>query len=238
MTSPLRFLQSKVRFRPIVALYFVAALLSVISTAKADTVSLNFLGASGGNPTLVVSDPGAGYINATAVIDPYTAMVGGTKSLVWCVDPDHEVTPGQSWSAYRTQFGPGADLGKTYLGSAGANTYGEMAWLITQLSKATSTMSKQEIQSAIWSLGDPGDFSASAPAGDTNFVSDVNTLEANAAINALTSGFEILTDTRGKAQEFVVLTPEPATILLLGVGMLGLFSLNRRKFVRRQGSMH
>jgi hypothetical protein len=193
---------------------------------------MNFLGASGGNPTLVVSDPGAGYMNATAVIDPYTAIVGTTKTLIWCVDPDHDVVPGQSWSAYRTQFGPVADLSNTYLGNAGAKTYGEMAWLVTQLSKATGAMNKQEIQAAIWSLADPVDFNASAPAGDANFVSDVNTLEANAAINALTSGFEILTDTSGKAQEFVVLTPEPATIFLLGVGMLALFWANRRKVVK------
>jgi hypothetical protein len=121
----------------------------------------------------------------------------------------------------------GGDLSKTYLGNANATTYGEMAWLITKLQAASTTSTKQELQAAIWLLaervsGEDGDFTVTAPVGDTYFAKNVSDDITNASHNVLTSGFEILTDTAGAKQEYMVITPEPSTLLLLAVGLIGL----------------
>jgi hypothetical protein len=236
---PQRFgiLQGEDRIRSLVVLCFVLAFFSFVSAAKADTVNLNFIGAAG-STTLNVSDPDAGYANVNALIDPYTATIttmngASSTALIWCVDPDHEVNPGDSWTA--NVYTPGGNLGTTYLGNA--KTYGEMAWLVTQLHATSNPTTEQEIQAAIWELaeGGTGDFTVNSPTG-TAFNTAVGSYEsaASSPSNVLTSGFEILSDTAGPngagaKQEFLVLTPEPPTVLLLAFGLFALLMVSRSK---------
>lgn len=219
------------RVRALAIVCFVAALMFAASAAHANTVSMDFIGATG-STTLNVTDTDAGLNNVTAVIDPYKAYIGGstTPTLIWCVDPDHGVSPGQKWTANISTIGGG--LGNTYLGAAGATAYGAMAWLITQFQSATTTIQKQELQAAIWEIaegapGSTGDFSVNNVS--SAFINAVATDVTNADNNALTSGFEILTDTQGQVQEYIVLTPEPSTLLLLGTGLLVFVLLSRSK---------
>ncbi len=192
---------------------------------------MQFIGAAG-STTLNVSDPDAGYTNANALIDPYKAYINGssTSTLIWCVDPDHDVSSGQTWTANVSYLG--GNLSNTYQGSAAA--YGSMAWLITQLQSATTTVQQQELQAAIWEIaegapGSTGDFSINNVT--STFLNAVNLDITNAENNALTSGFEILTDTNGQTQEFMVIsTPEPSTFLLLAAGLFALMILTRSKW--------
>ena len=210
----------------------VMAFFSIGSVARANTVGMQFIGAAG-NTTLNVSDPSAGYTNATALIDPYTAYINGssTPSLIFCVDPDHGVSSGQTWTANVSYLG--GDLSNTYQGNAGATAYGAMAWLITQLQSATTTIQKQELQAAIWEIaegapGSTGDFSVNNVSA--SFINAVAADITNAENNILTSGFEILTDTKGQIQEYMIInTPEPSTLLLIGAGLLAFMIFTRSK---------
>jgi hypothetical protein len=202
-------------------LCLLVAFFVLASAAHADTVKLTGTVTS---ITLTVSDADAGYTNVKAIIDPYTGTLDGHSVLLWCVDPDHMSNLGDSWTANVTNLGA-LDLSKTYLNNPTA--YGEMAWLVTQLHGASTTAAKQEYQAAIWEIaegapGSTGDFSVTAPSGDTNFAINVGNDITDASHHVLTSGFEILTDAAGKEQEFLVMTPEPSTLLLFMVGLIGL----------------
>lgn len=237
-------LQGKDRTRLVVFLSLVAAFFSVASVAEANTVSMTFIGGAPGNTTtLNVTDATAtpSYTGVTALIDPYVADVAGSPTLIWCVDPDHEVNTGDSWTAYLSLPG---DVTHTYLSSA--TTYGEMAYLVTQLQatdslppSSTRTTTEQELQAAIWDIAE-GATSSNGYTTDgftvngmsSGFYSAVDSDIKSADNNPLNSGYEILTDKAGKEQEFLVLVPEPSSLLLLGVGLFAFMLLSRSKMAR------
>jgi PEP-CTERM motif len=206
----------------IVVLFFSAA-----STTKADT--LTFTGTTG-STILNVSDPDAtpSYSGVDAVIDPYKGVLNAgtptaTSLLLWCVDPDHEVNNGDTWSVYTSYSG--GNLSHTYLNNA--STYNEMAWLITQFQGANST-TQQELQAAIWYIAEGGvggsDFTVNVSPSNTTFWNAVTSDIANAVAsqNSLTTSYEILSDAKDAKQEFIVLTPEPSILLLLALGLIAL----------------
>jgi PEP-CTERM motif len=178
--------------------------------------------------SLTIQDSVIGTV--TGYIDPYTGTLNGQPVLLFCVDPDHEINYGDTWTANVSY--PGGDLSNTYQvldygHSSTANTnYEEMAGLALLLEGTSDTMTRQEIQGAIWQLADSG---LSFPGASSAFLSAVIGYESWAASNELTSGFEILSDVNNCKQEYVVLTPEPATVLLLGLGLGGLLLLKRRQ---------
>lgn len=211
----------------------IVLLFSASSALKAST--LTFTGTTG-SITLNVSDSDASpsYSGVNAVIDPYTGILDKNAVLLWCVDPDHEVNTYDTWPVYISYAG--GNLSQTYLGNA--NTYGEMAWLITQFQGANTT-TQQELQAAIWLIAEGETTQAAEQAGpftvngeSTAFWNSLygsNGYITNAPEHVLTSGFEILSDTTGNTsnakQEFIVMTPEPSTILQLGAGLIALFAL-------------
>jgi len=215
-------------------LCFVVSSLSFIYPACATTIKLT---GTATNITLNISDPDAGYTNLNAIIDPYTGTLNGSSILLWCVDPDHESNIGDSWSAYVTQLGAGS-LSDTYLKDPTA--YGEMAWLTMQLQGTNVTSTRQELQAAIWDIAEgatagaptaTGDFKITPPKGDANFAANVSMDITNASHHVQNSGFEILTDTSGREQEFLVITPEPSTFVLFGAGLIALALFTNRRII-------
>jgi hypothetical protein len=113
--------------------------------------------------------------------------------------------------------------------------YEQAAWLTTQmgqfmgpgyLSNSNDVNNLIAIQYAIWDLFDPN-----AP---TNSAAEAWILSAQENFGSINpNNFEILTnlppvELSGQVQEFIVTTPEPGSIVLLGVGLAALLYLARR----------
>jgi hypothetical protein len=186
-----------------------AALLFLVPSAFADSIVTV-------NGTYAFANNGYG-------IPPYGGTLNGQAEQFYCVDFSHDITAGQSWKVIITDLSS-ADYSSTYLKSQ--NTYLEFVWLITQMIGTSDKTAQAADQWAIWSLTGGSD-----PFTGLNSAS---TLLFNAQ-TAVTGGFtgqgwEILTPAPGNyGQEFVVKTPEPSSLLLLGAGLCGLFLFQYRK---------
>ena len=219
------------KFLPVVAI----AVMCVASSAYANTVTVTFTGVPAGDPTLTIKDP-SWTSSETAYIDPYLGTVAGQSVLLFCVDPLHDVSAGDTWTAYVGTPGSLSSLSDTYqvldyskLSTTAADTvYEEMAALAAKLegTAASATTTREELQAAIWQLADPN---LTFPGESATFLAAVAADETWAKSNPLTSGFEILSDKSDKIQEYIVLTPEPASLLLLGLGLCAVVVWKRRE---------
>ncbi len=226
-------------------LLFVAAafLLSSAPAAIAGTASMTLTGA-GSN------------VLAGVYVGPYTATINGTSTPVICDDFSDESYLPESWTANVSTF-PGL-ASVQFTGSPELQNYEEAAYLAFELLAApVNSLQAGEIQYALWDVFDPGAIpylSGSNAGAATAAQTYLGGAVANYA--SLTAGqlaeITIYTAVSGTAtcsgnpcpsappQEFLTVTtsngpsgpptpaPEPATTLLLGMGLAGLFLLSRR----------
>ena len=159
-------------------------------------------------------------------IPPYGGTLNGQSVSFYCVDFTHDIYANTSWYATVTKLNsPVADFADTRMDNK--TKYLEMAWLITQMGKASSEVSKAQFQWAVWSFsGGPANSNA-----ESLLISD--------AVNAVDHGYkgngwELLTPNGSYGQEFLVdnvtPTPEPSGLILFGSAMLGMFILRKRIF--------
>jgi hypothetical protein len=201
--------------------------------ARADsTATMKFTGVNGAN-------------NGIYYVSPYTGIMNyGTSSAqtvaLFCVDINNEVSINQVWNANVTSLAS-ANFSNTRYGNGSINPnlgttnpqtlYEEAAWLVTQF--ASHSGDYVSLQYALWDLMTPG-------AEPTNFANaDGTTVAQWLALASANRGqinpanFAIITNTgplayKGQVQEFIVQTPEPATSVLLLIGVASLFLLFRR----------
>jgi hypothetical protein len=166
-------------------------------------------------------------------VGPYTGILGTGSSaqslFIYCVDVAHTVTPGQEWQVNLTNLGTGAGIG-TNTRSGDLALYRQAAWLTTQY--ALHPDATADIQATIWNLF--GSVAGIAPSSDFWF------LQAQANYASLDySGFVVATDVNmaleTSGQEFIVVTPEPATLALFATGLLGVVGVAARR--RRQSAV-
>jgi hypothetical protein len=189
------------------AIWAIPVLLLCSFSVKADTATVYFNG-------------GYDFSDHGYAIPPYQGTLNGQSESFYCVDFSHDITGNTSWQATITTLGPTTNYSGTRLDNG--TEYMEIAWLLDQSLATTNKTTQAELQWAVWSLSGGGN-----PYG-------TNSILLTDASNAVKNGFaddgwEILTPTGNYGQEFMVRTPEPSTLFMLGGGLIGLLFLRRRQ---------
>lgn len=211
------------------------AALATPALAQPHTLTLTGLGA---RTTMSTS-------HGTVYISPYEGKIDGPGSPtvdIYCVDYAHFATLNNSWNVNIARVGAG-ELATTRGGESALAKYQQSAWLTMQFSSDASQ--QKAIQSAIWRVMGSSEapiVTAGGPGldpADTQYWID---LAASRYLTDYSSSFyhynfAVLTPTnlqdRSSAQEFmvrdVIPTPEPATYLMLGSGLLALGVVTRSR---------
>jgi hypothetical protein len=194
----------------------LALLLAIPATVQAQYVeTLDYTGHSG------VTGGGNVYVG------PYSGVLGGAAFDIYCVDGQNAHIP-SIFDVYVTRINnPNLALA-TYSYYGSADKYAKAAWLTMQFG-SNPTSSWNDIHQAIWntvSNGIPGYDTKADPTQVANW-------ESMAAANYGSinmSQWAVLHDVDHEAQEFLVKLPEPAALLLLLSGLVGIAGV----VVRRQ----
>jgi hypothetical protein len=159
---------------------------------------------------------------------------GAQSVVLFCDDINNEVSFSQVWTANVTSLASGNFTNTRYgnplvntglstnpYASSAAMLYEEAAWLVTQFSSHPGDY--VSLQYALWNLMSPNNPNAGSGIAVTNWLA----LAAAGYTTINPANFLIITNNgqlayTSQVQEFfVVTTPEPATFLLVLVGVVG-----------------
>jgi len=211
------------------------------------------LGAASAHADTLMTLTGVGTGNSLDGIytGPYTGTVGGVANTpVICDDFADDSYIGESWSA--TVSTVASLAGNVRWGSEtnAQQNYEIAAWLAETLVSTTNATSAEDISYAIWLALDPTDvqnyLATSDPATLSAAEGWINTAETAITSQDLTAAdfanVLVYTPVPGTAvncnggpcpanspQEFLVVTPEPSSIVMLLIGLIAVLGLARRR---------
>lgn len=206
--------------------------------ALAVTMSLGFAAPASASTQFTFLN--AGTVTAFGYyVGPYNGIQGAPANanvLLNCVDFFHHTAAGDVWQANVTSLSSSADIG-TATRFNNLATYRQAAWLTTQFATTSNAATIGDIQATIWNL-------FSGPTTPPQPSSNVWLLASQAYVAANANGssyqdFWVVTDVNAHLadgsdnvhsnQEFIIVTPEPATMLLVATGLAGFAGMRVRR---------
>ncbi|MGH9405075.1 MAG: PEP-CTERM sorting domain-containing protein [Terriglobia bacterium] len=170
-----------------------------------------------------------GAVQGGVYVDPYSGTINGVPAPLVCDDFSHETYFNETWQANVSTFADLSDV-RFQQGTPAATllAYDEAAYLYGQLGAHPSDIG--DISFALWALFTP---SAKLSSGFTTGASNwLSTAQGQTYYAGEFSNFEILTPVisgSNSPQEFLTTTPEPASIMLFGTGLLALALALRKR---------
>ena len=204
------------------------------ASAKADSVPLTI-------------NNGGSIISGGVYVGPYNFTSDGQSLQLVCDTFQNDVYPPETWTARTTGIGGGTGL----FGSASSAQYQQSAWLVQKMfANLGNTQRVADIQWAIWDIFDPGTCGTGVsncdPYGNPGDQSSIAGWIAAAGTNSGGGNYSnvvIYTPQSGwpandgVPQEYIgiVSTPEPGTLtlMLIGLGALGLMTVMRKRISLR-----
>jgi hypothetical protein len=204
-------------------------------TALALALSLGVAAPANASTPLTLISAGStqafGYL-----VGPYTGLLGATDVTLNCVDFFHRAIVGEVWDVDLTSLTSNTGIGTTTRFSS-LNAYRLAAWLTTQYTPAMDAATVGDIQATIWGLFS-GAVTPPAPRTNIWLTNAQAYLTANPNSSLWNSAYVVTavnaynpdgSDNAASPQEFIIVSPEPASMMLMGTGLLGIAAFGARR---------
>lgn len=156
-------------------------------------------------------------------VGPYGLTLNGTLYAALCVDDKDWGSLNDPWNVNITSISSG-NFSSTYNSTKGQE-YMEDAWIYSQITQPGAD--RIDLQHAAWDIMDLGITNSTQLSNDVSLHDGAYNFISEALTDYRTmnfSGYEILSDCNkdgdGREQEFIICTPEPESLTLLGMGLL------------------